>query len=182
MRVVYWFFFFQAEDGIRDFCLSRGLGDVYKRQTQSTWEMQIWDTAGQERFKTITQTYYKGAQGIILTYSITDRESFTHIENWMNQIRKHAGENVQQIIVGNKADLGEERQVQFSEGEALAKEHKIKFIEASAYSNYNVTELFTAIGEEILDKVIDNSSTPNDNNIALTSNQNTNISSEKSCC
>ena len=52
--------------------------------------MQIWDTAGQERFKTITQTYYKGAMGIIMVYSTNDQQSFNALENWMKQIKTHA--------------------------------------------------------------------------------------------
>ena len=74
--------------------------------------MQIWDTAGQERFKTITQTYYKGAMGIIMVYSITDRYSFTALESWMRQIKTHASENVVKVLVGNKCDC-EKRQISF---------------------------------------------------------------------
>jgi len=74
--------------------------------------MQIWDTAGQERFKTITQTYYKGAMGIILTYAINDQQSFSAIESWMKQIKAHASENVIKILVGNKCDLPD-RQVTY---------------------------------------------------------------------
>ena len=66
--------------------------------------LQIWDTAGQERFKTITQTYYKGAMGIIMVYAINDRPSFNALENWMKQIKTHASENVIKVLVGNKSD------------------------------------------------------------------------------
>lgn len=66
--------------------------------------MQIWDTAGQERFKTITQTYYKGAMGIIMTYAVNDRDTFAAIENWIKQIKMHASDNVIRILVGNKSD------------------------------------------------------------------------------
>lgn len=72
--------------------------------------MQIWDTAGQERFKTITQTYYKGAMGIIMTYAVNDRDSFTSLENWLKQIKLHASENVIKVLVGNKSDCAD-RQV-----------------------------------------------------------------------
>jgi small GTP-binding protein len=68
-------------------------------------KLQIWDTAGHERFKTITAAYYKGAHGIIVAYDITQRDSFTSIQNWMNEIEKHAGDNISRIIVGNKCDL-----------------------------------------------------------------------------
>jgi Ras-related protein Rab-1A len=68
-------------------------------------KLQIWDTAGQERFKTITSSYYKGAHGIIVTYSITDRESFSAIQTWMQEVEKHAADNISRILVGNKCDL-----------------------------------------------------------------------------
>ena len=67
-----------------------------------TIKLQIWDTAGQERFKTITSSYYKGAHGIIVVYDITDKESFKNIDTWMNEVEKHASDNVSRILVGNK--------------------------------------------------------------------------------
>ena len=70
-----------------------------------TIKLQIWDTAGQERFKTITSSYYKGAHGIIVTYDITDRESFGAVQTWMAEIEKHASDNISRILVGNKCDL-----------------------------------------------------------------------------
>ncbi len=81
--------------------------------------MQIWDTAGQERFKTITQTYYKGAMGIIMTYSVNDRSSFNAMENWLKQIKTHAAENVVKVLVANKIDC-EDRKVSAEEGRKLA--------------------------------------------------------------
>ena len=69
------------------------------------YKLQIWDTAGQERFKNITQTYYKGAAGIIVTFSIVDRTSFANISRWMTQIENGAPQGVSRIIVGTKADL-----------------------------------------------------------------------------
>ena len=80
-------------------------------------KMQIWDTAGQERFKTITETYYKGAAGVVLVYSITDRRTFHNLENWIKQINDNQPENITKIIVGNKSDCHEsERQVSKAEG------------------------------------------------------------------
>lgn len=72
-------------------------------------KLQIWDTAGQERFKTITSSYYKGAHGIIVTYDITDRESFSAIQTWMQEVEKHAADNISRILVGNKCDLESQR-------------------------------------------------------------------------
>ncbi len=90
--------------------------------------MQIWDTAGQERFKTVTETYYKGAAGIILTYSITDRQSFENIEKWMTQIQSNAPSDVTKILMATKSDLVQERAVNTDEGLALARRFGIPFI------------------------------------------------------
>jgi Ras-related protein Rab-8A len=110
--------------------------------------LQIWDTAGQEKFKTITQTYYRGAMGIILTYSIAERESFQDIQNWVQQIKMHASDNVLKVLVGNKADV-EERQVDYSEGEALAKHIGVSFYETSAKTGDNIETLFHSMAEDI---------------------------------
>lgn len=71
--------------------------------------LQIWDTAGQERFKTITQTYYKGSMGIVMTYSVSDLASFQALENWLRQIKMHASEDVVKVLVGNKCDTAERK-------------------------------------------------------------------------
>ena len=76
-------------------------------------KMQIWDTAGQERFRNITQTYYKGAAGIILAYSIADNRSYTNITNWIKQIDNNSSEDVCKILIATKKDLEEERQVTY---------------------------------------------------------------------
>lgn len=106
------------------------------------YKLQIWDTAGQERFKNITQTYYKGAAGIVLTYSIVDRSSFENIDRWMTQIESNAPVDVSKILLATKSDLNYERQVQTEEGMALAKKHNMRFMEVSAKSGTNVKEGF----------------------------------------
>jgi small GTP-binding protein len=100
--------------------------------------LQIWDTAGQERFKTITQTYYKGAMGIIMVYAINDKTSFNALENWMRQIKTHAAENVIKVLVGNKSDCAE-RQVSYDEGKKMAESFSVNFFEVSAKNNSNIT-------------------------------------------
>ena len=65
----------------------------------------MWDTAGQERFRTITQTYYKGAMGIVLVYDCTEEPTFNNISNWLKQIETHASEGVAKVLVANKTDL-----------------------------------------------------------------------------
>lgn len=77
-------------------------------------KLQIWDTAGQERFRTITTAYYRGAMGILLVYDVTDESSFNNIRNWIRNIEQHASDNVNKILVGNKADMDESKRVSCS--------------------------------------------------------------------
>ena len=76
----------------------------------------IWDTAGQERFKNITASYYKGASGVMIVYDITDKESFNNLNTWLIEIEKNAPNNVYKILVGNKNDLEDQRQVSTDQG------------------------------------------------------------------
>ena len=81
---------------------------------------QIWDTAGQERYRAITNTYYRQAIGVLLVYDISRRSSFESIDKWLNEVRDHADEKVEIILVGNKSDLGNRRQVSQAEGQRYA--------------------------------------------------------------
>jgi len=123
-----------------------------------TAKLQIWDTAGQERFKTITKAYYKGAHGIILVYDITDEQSFKDLENWQNEVEKHASTNVVRLLVGNKCDLDKDRRVTFEQGKNLAAQLGIKFVETSAKTSTNVEETFYTLAKQIKENVVLNDS------------------------
>ena len=112
-------------------------------------KLQIWDTAGQERFRTITKTYYKGAHGIILTYDVTDQNSFKNIRNWIKQIEANAQTNVCKVLVGNKCDKPD-RTVTEEDGQKLAQDYNMSFFETSAKTNQNVNEVFNFLTQEIL--------------------------------
>lgn len=117
-------------------------------------KLQIWDTAGQDRFKTITSSYYRGAHGIIVTYDLTDRDSFAKVSEWMQEVDKHSDKNVSKILVGNKKDLEENhRAVAYNEGKDLADIFNIRFLETSAKNSNNVEEAFTLMTREIKSKV-----------------------------
>uniref|UniRef100_A0A0R3RU64 Ras-related protein Rab-8A n=1 Tax=Elaeophora elaphi TaxID=1147741 RepID=A0A0R3RU64_9BILA len=112
-------------------------------------KLQIWDTAGQERFRTITTAYYRGAMGIMLVYDITNEKSFDNIKNWIRNIEEHASSDVDRMIIGNKCDVEERRQVSRERGEQLAIEYGTKFMETSAKANINVEEAFFTLARDI---------------------------------
>ena len=118
-----------------------------------TVKLQIWDTAGQERFKTITSSYYKGAHGIIVTYDITDKQSFKDIDNWLVEVEKHAKDKVNKLLVGNKVDLKDQRQISFEEGKGKADELGIKYVETSAKDSINVEQAFITMANEIRERI-----------------------------
>lgn len=121
-------------------------------------KLQIWDTAGQERFRTITTSYFRGAQGILLVYDVTDRQTFTSIRNWVAQIQMHADVNVNKILIGNKCDMNDQRAVTTAEGEALANEYNIHFFETSAKQDLNVEKAFITIATDVKNRMIDEGS------------------------
>lgn len=112
--------------------------------------IQIWDTAGQERYQTITKQYYRRAQGIFLVYDITSERSFQHIMKWASDVDEYAPEGVQKILIANKADEEQKRQVGARQGHKLAKEYGMDFFETSACTNYNIKESFTRLTELVL--------------------------------
>ncbi|XP_066532933.1 ras-related protein Rab-15 isoform X2 [Hoplias malabaricus] len=112
--------------------------------------IQIWDTAGQERYQTITKQYYRRAQGIFLVYDITSERSFQHIMKWASDVDEYAPDKVQKILVGNKSDEEQKRQVATEQGNKLAKAYGMDFFETSAFTNHNITESFTRLAELVL--------------------------------
>ena len=140
-------------------------------------KLQIWDTAGQERFRTITKTYYKGAHGIILTYDVTDANSFKNIRNWIKQIEANAQTNVCKVLVGNKCDKPD-RTVTEEEGKKLAEDFGMILFETSAKTNKNVSEVFNYLTTEILKS---NAGKTTSDNKKL-SNEVNSKSGKKGCC
>ena len=113
--------------------------------------LQVWDTSGQERYKAIAPSFIKKAEGVVMAYDVTDRQSFEHVGSWMNQLENHGEKNVSIVLVGNKIDM-KDRAVEYSEGKRLAESHGILFFETSAKNNVNIEEAFMALGKEIIRK------------------------------
>ena len=111
--------------------------------------MQIWDSAGQERFRALTRSYWRGAAGCLLVYDITNRSSFLELDAWVDDIRRHANAGVVIVLIGNKLDLEEYRQISTPEGHAFADARQLRFLETSALTGEGVQEAFT-IGSRII--------------------------------
>ncbi|KAJ4878054.1 Ras-related protein RABA5a [Raphanus sativus] len=110
---------------------------------------QIWDTAGQERFRAVTSAYYRGAVGALLVYDISRKQTFHSIGRWLNELHTHSDMNVVTILVGNKSDLKEIREVPTAEGKALAEAQGLFFMETSALDSSNVAAAFETVVKEI---------------------------------
>lgn len=147
-------------------------------------KLQIWDTGGQERFRTITQSYYRSANGIILCYDITCRQSFESLHRWIEDVSKFAAPNVAKVLIATKTDLEDERVVNNEEGEALAKsEGMCFFVETSSKSNLNVDNAFLELACELKKQYEASSHLEfQADSFRLSSQGTTNISSWSSCC
>jgi Ras-related protein Rab-1A len=103
----------------------------------------------QERFRTITSSYYRGAHGIIVVFDVTDQVSYNNVKQWLKEIERYACENVNKLLVGNKCDLEDKRQVALETAKEFADDLQISYIETSAKNATNVDETFIKIAEEI---------------------------------
>ncbi len=119
-------------------------------KNNKTIKLQIWDTAGQDRFRAITKNYYKGANGIILIYDVTNSQTFENVKNWITQIKEEASKNVVIYLAANKIDVADDLKVITpEEGQKMADEYHMPFFETSAKEGININEIF----EDIVEKV-----------------------------
>ncbi|TRY75516.1 hypothetical protein TCAL_11204 [Tigriopus californicus] len=118
---------------------------------QDKIKLAIWDTAGQERFRTLTPSYYRGGQGAILVYDVTNRDTFDRVDNWLTELETYStNHDIVKMLVGNKCDMDETRAVSKDEGIKLARKHQMMFIESSAKTKEGVQCAF----EELVEKII----------------------------
>uniref|UniRef100_A0A8C9TQM7 RAB6A, member RAS oncogene family n=1 Tax=Scleropages formosus TaxID=113540 RepID=A0A8C9TQM7_SCLFO len=107
--------------------------------------LQLWDTAGQERFRSLIPSYIRDSTVAVVVYDITNVNSFQQTTKWIDDVRTERGSDVIIMLVGNKTDLADKRQVSIEEGEKKAKELNVMFIETSAKAGYNVKQLFRRV-------------------------------------
>ncbi|EZG61125.1 Rab-related GTPase family protein [Gregarina niphandrodes] len=125
----------------------------YETIGKKTYKLAVWDTAGQERFRGLTSSYYKGAQGVILMYDVSDRDSFASLDGWMKEIQKHCNTtNPVLCVIGNKIDTRRNSSnfVSTEEGREFAMAHQMLFVETSAKTSEGIELAF----DELVHKVI----------------------------
>ena len=114
-------------------------------------KLTIWDTAGQERFRTLTSSYYRGAHGIMFVYDTSRRDTFQHLNQWLQEVEMYCpGRNAVKLLVGNKIDLAD-RVVSKAEAEAWARANGMLFLESSAKTKIGINQVFEEVAEKILD-------------------------------
>ena len=117
------------------------------------YRIQIWDTAGQENFRSITRNYYKSSSCALVVYDITSRDSFNSINSWIEACKNQSPKTIFFVLIGNKSDLEERREVSKEEGQELADKLGVLFYETSAKTGDNVNELFRDSADEIAKKI-----------------------------
>lgn len=147
-----------AENTFRDDHVTT-LGVDFKLKTikldKDRIRLELWDTAGMERYRTIYNSYYHSAHGVMVVYDITDRRSFENLKNyWLNEVRMHAPQNAVLMLVGNKCDLLEQRKVDFATAEKLASEMNVSLFEVSAKTGINVEEAFTELARDMRERLM----------------------------
>ena len=129
------------------------LGTKVEEFNNTKIKVQIWDTAGQERYKSITKTYYKGAKGALIVYDITKKDSFQNIDKWIQDLKEFGEEDAAILIVGNKCDLEDKREVTTEEVIKKAEVYKIAFCETSALKAKNIDYAFQTLIKLVAEKM-----------------------------
>jgi Ras-related protein Rab-1A len=147
-------------------------------------KLQIWDTAGQERFKNITASYYRGGNGVLVVYDITDRDSFDNLNSWLIEIEKNANKNVYKLLIGNKSDLEEKRKVTYQEGKDFATSNGMQFIETSAKTDSKVKDAFELLTQEIIKSSVtkDKGVEKKERTVHLDKGAEISVKQKKACC
>ena len=120
-----------------------------KSSPEFSYSLKIWDTAGQERFHSLTTAFYKQSQGMIICFDITRKKTYDSVRRWMSACQDNCETGIPIILVGNKCDLEEDRQVEMSDAQAIADEFKVPYFEVSARNNTNIGNVF----DEIIDLI-----------------------------
>ena len=120
------------------------------------YRIQIWDTAGQENFRSIARAYYKNSICACIVYDITSRNSFNSVQSWIDDCTKQTPKSILLLLIGNKNDLNDRREVQYEEGAEFAKKRNMIFLETSAKTGNNIDNIFERSVKQIDQNILDN--------------------------
>ena len=129
------------------------LGTKVEEYNNNKIKVQIWDTAGQERYKSITKTYYKGAKGAFIVYDITNKDTFKNVDKWIQDLREFGEDDAAILIVGNKSDLEDKREVSTEEVKKKAEVYKMAYCETSALNAQNIDYAFQTLIKLVSDNI-----------------------------
>ena len=148
--------------------------------------LQIWDTAGQERFHSITKNIYRNANGVLFVYDITNQESFGNIKNWIKDLQ-NVGNDIKGVIIGNKIDLEQQRDVSKQDLEEIGKKYNMPILETSAKQSINVNEGFELLVNELLkgkneNQIVEMFSRKTRSDLSISSKTNSTKKQKSGCC
>ena len=184
--------------------LSKYISDEYDPDTQATIgvelstknytfdnnevKVQIWDTAGQEKYRSITSSYYKGAHGCLLVYDITRKATFENIDKWLAEIKLSSNNEINMVLIGNKCDLEDKREVSIEEAQNKAKLLNMAFMETSALNGTNVEKAFNELvnnvyqnNKQIFHQDVNIRIDDKDKGVEISQENNTEKKSEEGC-
>ena len=138
-------------------------------------KIQIWDTAGQERYRSITSAYYRGAKGAFIVYDITRKTTFDNIDRWVADLKANGDDNISIVLIGNKLDLEDKREVQKDEGVKKSEEFKTAFMETSALNGDNIDKAF----DELIEQIYQNNCSMIDDGVNVDFEKGVNLNEEK---
>ena len=146
--------------------------------------LQIWDTSGEEKFRSITRNFYRNADGLLVVFDLTCKESFNHVKNWINEAKEHKND-IKTILVGNKLDLEDEREVDKETALKFAEKNNLKYLETSAKNGKNINnsfkEMIALILNDKTEQEIKKEFTKSDSSISINSGKDEK-KIKQSCC
>ena len=145
---------------------------IIKLENGEDIKVVLTDTAGQERYRNIASNYIKKADGILLVYNITDKDTFEGVKVWIKSIKEESGDSRPIILLGNKSDLNDKRMIKKEVGEDFAENEGIKFYETSCKTGENVEKAINDLVKQIYEKSHSNPNGKDNNNFQITGDNN----------
>lgn len=138
---------------LHDMTIGVDFGTKIIERNNRTIKLQIWDTAGQENFRSITRAFYRGAIGALLVFDVTNSQSFEQLSSWLDDVQKYSMNYINIVLIGNKCDLPDYREISKDQAENFAKKHNLTYFEVSAKTGQNIDDVFSCISDSIINDI-----------------------------